>query len=479
MKKLGLLFASALASVSAFAELDLTDAYWVIKDGKMTNNISYIPYDPEDLGKKVPDVLVDTTIDGEDVVAIKHLSMHFLDPRFQFDPENRLDLSTNYMLTFEYKIPNSHADTNLINEGNKPLFIFGYSQTEKSIKNKNCTKSEAYSMIDAKWGVTGEWVKVNKYIFANPSVTTLEGMIISYAREYLAGDMKEFPCIKNLGFVKMKEGKPFYAENFDGYGLGEFYYETLDISEPYPDGSNDEDAVVIYNGGIKPTFTEDYRKAHKRGVLITAFRDFQKDINRDSDGSGYMDDEILHALQIEANRDSITIPGIKIPENTDVIYSSMIIKKHKNEKKLWKDSVYADVANEDVPILVKFNTGELVDLTQDSITKIWTKMEGSVAVPAGATSFDLIFKGAKVGYLVDNIFLSSQRLPDVKVDQFNADSFDFVAYFDNEGNLVVLNAQIVAVYNMNGAVASKNDKAVVVVVKNDKGQLASKVLVRK
>lgn len=476
MKKLGLLFASAFVSASAFADIDLTDAYWVIKDGRMTSNISYIPYDEDDLGTKVPDVLVDTTIDGENVVAIKHLSMHFLDPRFQFDPENKLNLSTNYMLTFEYKIPSSHSDMNLISEGNKPLFIFGYSQNEKSIKNKNCTKSEAYTMIDAKWGVAGEWVTVNKYIFANPSVTTLEGMIISYAREYLEGDMKEFPCIKNMGFVKMKEGKPFYAENFDGAGLGEFYYETVDISDPYPDGTNDEDAVVTFNGGIKPVITEEYFKAHKKGIALTAFRDFQKDIHRDQDGSGFVDNEILHALQVEADRDSIVFPGIKLPENTNKIYSSMLIKRHKNEKRVWKDGKYD---NEDLPILVKFNTGEIVDLAKDSINTVWTKMEGSIDVPAGATSIDLIIKASTVGYLVDEIYLSNNKLEGVKVDQFEANSFDFVAYFDNEGNLVVLNAQIVAVYNMKGAVASKNDKAVVVVVKNDKGQLASKVLVRK
>lgn len=489
MKKLGLLFASAFASLSAFAEIDYTDAYWVVKDGRMTSNITYYEYDAEDLGVKVPDRMIDTTINGEDVVLFEHLSQHYLDVRFKFDPDNQLDLSQNYMLTFEYKIPAAHSGVNLI-DGNKPLFILGYSQNEKSLKNKNCIKSEAQSMIDAKWGVAGEWVTVNKYIFAPPTVTTLEGMIVTYAREYLEGDMKEFPCIKNLGFVKMKEGKPFYAENFDGAGVGEFYYETLDISEPSPDGTNDMDVTISFNGGIKPVYTAEFLKAYKRKIALTAFRDFQKDSDKDSDGSGYLDDEILHALQVERDRDSIVIPGIKLPENTNKVYTNMIIKKHKNEKKVWRDSIYS---NEDLPILIKFNTGEIVDIAHDTLTLVdgvvdgaikkvgrWTKFESSVDVPAGATSIDLIFKPTKgVGYLVDEIYLSNEKLEGVKVYDVNSNAFDFVAYADENGDIVVVNAELVAVYNVEGRKATAADKVVVVVAKNNEGKIASKLVVRK
>ena len=52
MKKLILFLSSAFVSLSAFASLDFDNPYWVIKNGRMTNNISYVPYD--DLGSKVP-----------------------------------------------------------------------------------------------------------------------------------------------------------------------------------------------------------------------------------------------------------------------------------------------------------------------------------------------------------------------------------------------------------------------------------------
>ena len=128
---------------------------------------------------------------------------------------------------------------------------------------------------------------------------------------------------------------------------------------------------------------------------------------------------------------------------------------------------------------MKFNTGEIVDLAKDTIKMIWTKFEGEVKVPAGAESFDLIFKSGKAGYLADNIMFSSKKFADVKVNQVDADAFDIVAYVDKNGDIVVVNGELVAAYNMEGRVATKADKVVAIVVKNDKGQLASKVILRK
>ena len=79
----------------------------------------------------------------------------------------------------------------------------------------------------------------------------------------------------------------------------------------------------------------------------------------------------------------------------------------------------------------------------------------------------------------DDIFFSAQRLADVKVDQVDADAFDIVAYVDENGDIVVENGELVAVYNMEGRVATKADNVVAIIVKNDKGQLASKVIIRK
>lgn len=472
MRKLLLSITSLMISAFAFADLSFDNAYWIIKDGKLTKNVSILEYDPEDLGSKVPNEIKDTVVNGENVVVYKQITGDYLDVRLLFDPENPLDLSTNYVMVFEYMIPESHTGTK-ISDGNKPLWMFGFAG-DTSLKEKNVTHADAYCFVDAKWGQADEWVKTNKFIYSHPSMSKLYGMNFTYAREYLAvGSVKrltEFPYIKNMAFVSIKEGKPFYAENFDAYVLGDFFQERLKFTI-----ANTKE----FPGGVNPVITDESVDRMKKisEYQLTLFRDFLPDSVADQDGSGYIDCEQLHALQVEPVRDSIVFPGIKIPTGTEKIYSKMLIKRHKNEKNHWKDST--DFAEYDIPILLKFNTGEIVDLANDTIKPIWTLFEGEVEVPAGAESFDLIFKGGMAGYLADDILLSSQRFADVKVDQFVADAFDIVAYVDENGDIVVLNGELVAAYNMEGRVATKNDKIVAIVVKNDKGQLASKIILRK
>ncbi len=471
MKKLLFSLVSLMASASVFAELSFDNAYWIIKDGKITDNVVYWEYDEEDLGSKIPSVMEETVVNGEDVVVYKQVSQDFLDVRLKFNAENPLDFSKNYVMMLEYMIPESHKDT-LICEGNKPLWMFGFSTTEADLKAKNATHAPVFSFIDAKWGEAEKWVKAYKYIFAPASMTNVYGMNFTYAREYIKGDLTEFPYVKNMAFVSIKEGKPFYAENFDGFGVGEFYLEKLKAAVK----------KITFNGGIKPVITDkddDYFSGELGINPLYLFRDFLPDSIADQDGSGYIDCEQLHAMQMETGRDSVVFPGIAIPKGTERIYSKMLIKKHKNENGLWEDADYSVYSKADLPIKLKFNTGEVVDLANDTIKNIWTKYEGEVVVPKGAETVDLIFGSGKAGYLVDDIMLSSQKFTDVKVNQINAESFDIVAYVDENGDIVVLNGELVATYNIEGKVASKNDKVVVIVVKNDKGQLAAKVMLRK
>ncbi|MEE1260028.1 MAG: hypothetical protein U0K66_07570 [Paludibacteraceae bacterium] len=479
MKKLLLSIVSLIASTSVFAELSFDKAYWIIKDGKLTDNVEIYEYDPEDLDGKVPSELKDTTVDGENLVVYKQLSDDYLDVRLKFNSDKPLDLSENYVMVFEYKIPDFDKDTNIY-FGNKPLWMFGFTTQEKLLKSKNASTAETFSFVDAKWGPTEEWVTTYKYIYAKASMKQLFGMNFSYAREYNVGGnychykgvLKEYPYIKNMAFVSIKEGKPFYAENFDNVKLGDFYLEELKVATK---------EASAYHGGIQPIFTEeyaDYWEGEGRSPLYL-FRDFMPDSVRNQDGSGHIDCEQLHALQVESVRDSIVFPEIKIPTGTEKIYSKMLIKKHKNEKGYWEDADYDVYSKEDLPIILRFNTGETVDLTNDTIKMIWTKFEGEVKVPSGAESFDLVFKGAKAGYLVDDIMFSSKKFADVKVDQVDSDAFDIVAYVDENGDIVVENGELVAAYNMEGRAATKADKVVAIVVKNDKGQLASKVILRK
>ena len=467
MKKHLTLIASVAASATmAFADTTLEDAFWIIQDGKLTGNATEMPYD--DLDDKVPSEMKDTVVDGENVVVYKQITEDYLDLRLQF-AEN-VDLSKNYTLLIEYKIPESHSGNKLI-DGNKPLFILGLTSNVTNLEKKNAPHSDAIVFVDGKWGPVNQWVTVKKHIYAVPSVTSLAGMVFSYAREYIAGDLEEFPYIKNLAFLASDTEKPFYAENFDGYDLGEFYQEKNKINKM---------AAEAFCGGIKPVITEkDKEYFEDEGLAsLLAFRDFVPDSMKGSDGSGYIDCEILHALQVETNRDSIVIPNIQIPAGCSKIFSRMLIKKHKNEGLTWVDADYSTVENIDMPILVKFNTGEVVDLARDTIKLVWTKFYGEVDVPAGATALDLILPSMKVGYLVDEIMLSPANFSSIR-ESASDDSFEIQAYIEENGHIVVLNGDLLAVYNLTGGVAAENDKAIIILVKNDEGKLYTKKLIRK
>lgn len=454
------------ASVS-LADNIADDAFWVIKDGKIASGISEIPYDDDET--KIPSEMKDTIVDGEDVVVYKQLSNSFLDVRLTF--EDKVDLSKNYTLLLEYKIPESHKGTSLI-DGNKPLFIFGLSTTEQNLKSKNAPHSDAVVFVDAKWGEAEQWVIVKKYIYALPKVTELSGMIVSYAREYNKSDMTLFPYIKNLAFIPSEGEKPFYAEHFNGYDLGEFYNEKNNLKK-----KTDEH----YCGGISPVITDaDKEYFENEGASpLVAFRDFIPDSLGGHDGSGYIDCEILHALQVETGRDSIVIPGIQIPEGCTKIFTQMLIKKHKNENNSWIDADYSEVADKDMPIKAVFSTGDVVDLAKDTIKLQWTKFEGAIDVPNGATTLDLVFPSLKVGYLVDEIMLSAQYF--TNVDDFVSENsgFEIEAFVNSDGSVSVTNGDLLAIYNLDGRIASDNDKVIVILAKNAEGKVSSKVLARK
>lgn len=461
-------------SVAAFAGLSYDNAYWIIKDGRISEGINYVPY--SDLENKVPSELADTTVDGEPVVVYRQLSANFLDVRLSL--ETPLDFSKNYVMVFEYKIPASHADTLLMHGerlDHKPLFIFGFVPTAtKSDLDRNAPHSDVAVYVDGKWGKTDEWETNVQYMYVPERITTAEAMFFTYAREYIAGDMTEFPYIKNMAIVALDQEKPFYAENFDGFGLGEFYDEKIALKP--------KKGTRVFNGGVNPVISDadvEYASDQGRPSLV-AFRDFIPDSLRGQDGSGYYDCEIQHGLQIETDRqDSVVFPGIAIPEGCSKFYSSMLIKKHKNEKGLWPDADYSEVKDLDVPIKLKFSTGEIVDIADDRITLQWTKFKSSVDVPAGATSMDLIFYPSKMGYLVDEILFSAAEFTNVKDFMAQNHAFEVEAYVDDNGEIVVLNGDLQAIYNLNGRIASEGDKIVVILVKNAEGQFSSKLMLRK
>jgi len=97
MKRLHLLSLAIIASsMSLFAGSAFDYAYWIIKDGKFTNNFNVIHYDDEAI--KGSDDLVETSKDGVNAVEFRKKNTSFLDPRILFDTLNPLNLNTNYVM---------------------------------------------------------------------------------------------------------------------------------------------------------------------------------------------------------------------------------------------------------------------------------------------------------------------------------------------------------------------------------------------
>ncbi len=477
MRKLFLLAFSFIASVaSSFAGAQSDGKYWIIQDGRLCSDVEVMPYPDKPWNK--PNFLKDTVVNGVNAMYYQQRSTSYLDVKLRLDSMSPMDLSKNYVMVLEYMIPNAMTtviDSNISTVDKKPLFIIGmensYETIEKTPNPPHCSVS---MYIDGKYGPFDTWVTAKKYVYDNPDIKTIGGIVFSFARE-IKSDIGVYPLIKNFYFEKFETGeKPFYAENFDGYGLGEFYNESWRF------GMNQLE-IATFNGGIKPTLTETdiaMAKANETVPLII-FRDFLPDSLNGQDGSGYYDCEVLHALQIEPKRDSIVFEGIAIPNGCSKIYTQMLMKMHKNEGRWVIDPADSlEALSLDMPIKLKFNNGEVVDITNDVLKNQWTLYNGEVTVPSGATSVDLIFGAMKVGYLVDEVMLSVNPLNDVKdIDNFK--QFNVEAYIDNNGDIVVLNGDLIAAYNLNGKLATINDKAIIIIVKNNEGAIGTKKLIRK
>lgn len=467
MKKLFLLFTTLFASV---ATLCAADNYYIIKDGRLNENVQIMPYEEDDYDNT--NLLKDTIVDGENLMCYVQRSFSFLDVKLNLEAEP-LDLNENYVMVLEYYIPKKTMKMVFTGSDKKPLFIVGFEPDYATVeKTPNAQKCSASVMIDAKYETTDEWHIAEKYVYARPDKQVINGMVFSFARE-INYDIMTYPLIRNFYFKKM-DAKPFYAESFDGYGFGtysDFYNEKIEVSL----------SSAKFLGGITPTVTDkDIDRAWDDWTEpIILFRDFLPDSLNGTDGSGYYDCELLHALQMEPERDSVVFKNIALPKNCEKIYSQMLMKMHKNENR-WtiapEDS--AEALTLDMPIRVKFdNSDEVFDLTNDTLKKVWTLYKGELTVPEGATSMDLIIGGMKVAYLVDEIMLSTEDFNGV-ID-FKANSFDVIAYVDKNGDIVVLNGELIAVYNVMGQRASMDDKVVIAVVKNEEGAIATKLMIRK
>ena len=388
MKKRNLL---AMATLSCFAFTANAAEYWVIKDGKLNENIVIMP--------NASDPVIDELKDGDATTgaSYKHNEVAYKDVQLDL-AKLPVSLKSTWVLEMEYKVPATALDPTGPHSdlwgGNKPMFIFGmYADDVETLKaNKkdiDVTKADINIAIDGKFAAQADtWTTVRKYVYAHPSVDSCKILTLSYCREIK--ESLDPIYIKNLKFVDCNGArKPFYAEDFQGVGASRHavYSDNTCFGK-----LRDKDVA----GG----------KIWGCSDLITFVRSWE---DNGHDGSWFMDTENKHALLVPAGGADIRIDDIEIPEMDPGMGGKISFKAYMKNK--WvKGSGFESATDEQrvIPAVIEFDNGvaEPIQITDSLMDGQWDHIVSLIAVPAGAKTLSLVFKSnADYAYLVDNIHL--------------------------------------------------------------------------
>ena len=384
MKKRNLL---AMAALSCFAFTANAVEYWVIKDGKLNENIVIMPNET--------DPIIDELKDGDATTgaSYKHNEVAFKDVQLDL-AKLPVSLKSTWVLEMEYKVPASALDAAGLSSslwaGKKPMFIFGmYGEMPASI---DVTKADINIAIDGKFVAQADtWTKVRKYVYAHPSVDSCKILTLSYCREI--EESLDPVYIKNLKFVDCNGArKSFYAEDFQTVGNARLAV--------YSDNTNFGKFTEKQLAGGKKVNSDD---------LISANRSWE---NNGHDGSFFMDDENYHALQVPAAGADIRIEGIEIPELDPGMGGNICFKAYMKNK--WAEGSGFESATDEqreIPAVIEFDNGVTVNITDSLMDGQWDHIVSLIAVPADAKTLSLVFKSnAEFAYLVDNIYVSTSTV---------------------------------------------------------------------
>ena len=381
MKKRNLL---AMAALSCFAFTANAAEYWVIKDGKLNENIVIMPNET--------DPVIDELKDGDATTGAtyKHNEVAYKDVQLDL-AKLPVSLKSTWVLEMEYKVPASALDAAGLSASlwadKKPMFIFGM-YPEVVGTTFDVTKAPIKIDIDGKFSAQADtWTIARKYVYAHPSVDSCKVLTLSYCREI--EENLDPIYIKNLKFVDCNGArKSFYAEDFQAVGAKRFqvYLDNTCFGK-----LRDKDVA----GG----------KIWGSSDVISFVRSWE---NNGHDGSWFMDTENQHALSVPAGSADIRIDDIEIPELDPGMGGKISFKAFMKNK--WVEGSSFELATDEqrvIPAVIEFDNGaEPVQITDSLMDGQWDHIVSLIAVPAGAKTLSLVFKSnADYAYLVDNIHL--------------------------------------------------------------------------
>lgn len=385
MKKVNLLALAALTSVgSAFAE-----TYNIITDGVL--NADY--------------ALMETTNtletaagpDGKNAAKLTHDAEY---SHVGIDMSKApIDMTKAYMIEMEYAItPEALEGATSLWSDKKPFFIIGASNVdieggaEVTVNKADAVISFDGKMVNGQESVANTYYKDVRYMYANPNVTSINVLAVSFCWEI---DETYVAYIKNMKIFSPDDcAKPFYAEDFESCN-GKVAV--------YSDNTNAGKLKAEQMHG-NATLNSD--------ELITLKRDWQE--GGLADGSGYyLDDEQYHALVVAKDQKiSITVA---LPEGIQTIYSSLLAKYQWEEET--ETAFYAAAQPMNAKLVFNDAAATSAQLASvDTIPNDRAKLNGQIAVPAGATSVDIVFDNSdgEFNYMIDDLQLSTCASVDVE-----------------------------------------------------------------
>lgn len=453
MKKSLLAFSmlSLGAALSASAE---EARYYVIKDGQLADGIVQRPYLP--VAENTYDTLIcGQEYDGKKVAAYVHqyqgdnVNPTYNDVRFDLSA-NPLDLSKTWVMTLKYRIPTIADSANYntanamrdisANDGTKPAFFFALAADKDSIGlNYMDFMFNVQGAVES-LAADGAWMTKELYLVAPAFLKEANSFVMGYAREAAA----------NI------EDEPAYIEELSFHSAGEFPFFAEDFS---PKMSN----VWSDVGKLLADFE------WKSGAEFSCYKTLSvsRIWNKPWDASEVPSTEIAHAVKCPQVRDSFIVKNIEVPAGVTSFVVHALAKADPDTKTqdAW-DALAETPAERPLTVLAVFDNGESVPVFPNYVRKSqWEWAIGEVAVPAGATKFDLRFtsKDCVATLLINEILIAKNKI-DLSAYYGKAASNDVADFFASapaaevyvaDGVVyAVENASSVEVISLNGTVVA-------------------------
>ena len=432
MKKHLLSFA-LLAGLVATAS---ADEFYVIKDGKLVDGVEVLEYDDPTDGPKVEET---TAPDASAAVSVTH-QKYCTEARFYV--ANGIDLTRTWELEIEYYY---EAVDSIMHSGANKWEVINFGLHTDTVGGKY-TLSGVVS--DNTFNVKNKakantWNVEKQFVYTPNNINTVKEIVFGWQRQLGQTDEEEIlnakpVYIKNLKFVG-EGNKPFFYEDFDSYGFGAHYGDGA-AGVNYYVVTGDE--VTVYSGSTVDPATKDIAQnpfkcqlnwytvqdmtvnQSKKQVSLNLVRLFE---DKGSDGSGYYDTELLHALSLNRptntgtrsaaglnGRAFVLIPTCGLEGTTNISVDFLSKWKSSETTEAFAesaDSLVLPIKYAYVDDAIEASTCDLTLVTEEPLSSIWAAYSAKIPYTSSKKYLALVFDKAEfLSYVVDNIRLTSDAV---------------------------------------------------------------------